>query len=163
MGLGLGRLGRPTRPLIPLPELLLSQWSRDELARVVSEKHALENRNASTHIICRFFLEAVEKKLYGYRWVCPNGGKACAYRHALPHGFQMKSQLRALALEALEAGRRDVSVVIEEARRGLATRTPITDDVFREWRRGKEAARRDREAEAKATRARDDRMTGRAR
>lgn len=33
--------------------------------------------------VCKYFLEAVEKKQYGWFWVCPNGGKDCHYRHAL--------------------------------------------------------------------------------
>ncbi|KVI00014.1 hypothetical protein Ccrd_021768 [Cynara cardunculus var. scolymus] len=33
---------------------------------------------------CKHFLEAVEKKQYSWFWVCPNGGKDCHYRHALP-------------------------------------------------------------------------------
>ena len=38
-------------------------------------------------ITCKQFLEAVEKNLYGFNWVCPNGGEKCIYRHMLPFGF----------------------------------------------------------------------------
>lgn len=30
-----------------------------------------------TIITCREFLNAVEKQLYGFNWICPNGGDAC--------------------------------------------------------------------------------------
>ena len=41
--------------------------------------------------VCKFFLEAVEKGLYGWFWSCPNGPK-CIYRHALPPGFVLKKK-----------------------------------------------------------------------
>ena len=41
--------------------------------------------------VCKFFLEAVEKGLYGWFWNCPNGAK-CIYRHALPPGFVLKKK-----------------------------------------------------------------------
>ena len=40
-----------------------------------------------TAIVCKYFLEAVEKKQYGWFWHCPNGGDACKYRHCLPEGI----------------------------------------------------------------------------
>jgi hypothetical protein len=52
--------------------------------------------------VCKFFLEAVEKKQYGWFWVCPNGGKDCHYRHALPQGYVLKSQMKALLEEEVE-------------------------------------------------------------
>lgn len=60
--------------------------------------------------VCKYFLEAVEKKQYGWFWVCPNGGKDCHYRHALPPGYVLKSQMKAL---------------IEEERE----KTPIEDEI----------------------------------
>ena len=50
--------------------------------------------NNRTDIICKHFLEAVEKRQYGWFWVCPNGGKDCKYRHALPPGYVLKSQMK---------------------------------------------------------------------
>lgn len=44
-------------------------------------------------------MEAVEKKQYGWFWVCPNGSKECHYRHALPPGYILKSQMKALLEE----------------------------------------------------------------
>jgi len=44
-------------------------------------------------------LDAVEKKQYGWFWVCPNGGRNCHYRHALPPGYVLKSQMKALLEE----------------------------------------------------------------
>ena len=47
-------------------------------------------------------MDAVEKKQYGWFWVCPNGGKECHYRHALPPGYVLKSQMKALLDEESE-------------------------------------------------------------
>ena len=52
--------------------------------------------------VCKYFLDAVEKKQYGWFWVCPNGGKDCHYRHALPPGYVLKSQMKALLEEESE-------------------------------------------------------------
>jgi len=51
--------------------------------------------------VCKYFLDAVEKKQYGWFWVCPNGGN-CHYRHALPPGYVLKSQMKALLEEESE-------------------------------------------------------------
>lgn len=63
----------------------MDEWDQEQLEKVVKQKHAAEASN-KTDIICKFFLEAVEKKQYGWFWQCPNGGKDCKYRHALPPG-----------------------------------------------------------------------------
>ena len=63
----------------------MDEWDQEQLEKVVKQKHAAESSN-KTDIICKFFLEAVEKKQYGWFWQCPNGGKDCKYRHALPPG-----------------------------------------------------------------------------
>lgn len=44
--------------------------------------------------VCKYFLEAIEKNLYGWFWTCPNGGNKCMYRHALPPGFVLKKDLK---------------------------------------------------------------------
>lgn len=44
----------------------------------------------------------MEKKQYGWFWDCPNGGKDCHYRHALPPGYVLKSQMKALLEEEAE-------------------------------------------------------------
>lgn len=46
-----------------------------------------EDMPHDTIITCKNFLDAVENELYGWRWICPNGGNKCGYRHMLPEGF----------------------------------------------------------------------------
>lgn len=139
----------------------MGEWDMEQLEKAIAEKHGLENKNRPTAIVCRYFLDAVEKKQYGWCvemgvpfhnreggwaterlcmgelrlqkarplcashvqhmslhgaqfdyhpqnhhpteiarrfWQCPNG-KECKYRHALPPGYIMKSQMKEL-LEA---------------------------------------------------------------
>jgi len=45
-----------------------------------------------TIITCKHFLDAVEDELYGWRWVCPNNGNSCQYRHMLPVGYIVTSK-----------------------------------------------------------------------
>ena len=51
-------------------EETMEDWDQDTLEKVVEEKHGVENKKKSnaTTIICKYFLEAVEKKQYGW-WV----------------------------------------------------------------------------------------------
>jgi hypothetical protein len=69
--------------------------------------------SAAVPQVCKYFLDAVEKEVYGWFWVCPNGGDACKYRHALPTGYVYKSKAQR-DLEAAEAADREVSSTIEE-------------------------------------------------
>lgn len=57
----------------------MEDWTQEELERVIREKHGAEKPSNATQIICKFFLDAVEKKQYGWFWKCPNGGD-CKYR-----------------------------------------------------------------------------------
>lgn len=63
--------------------------------------------------VCKYFLDAVEKEIYGWFWTCPNGGDACKYRHALPPGYVFKSKKQREA-EAAAAAEPDSGVSIEE-------------------------------------------------
>ena len=56
------------------------------------------NTNNDTAIVCNLFLDAVEKSQYGWFWKCPDG-PTCKYRHKLPPGYVMKSQLREMLME----------------------------------------------------------------
>jgi hypothetical protein len=63
----------------------------------------------------------------GRFWKCPNGGE-CKYRHALPPGYVLKSQMKEL-LEEEARGVRDVAEEIEEERAKVVAATPITQEV----------------------------------
>ena len=44
----------------------MDDWDQETLEKAIAEKHGKENVNNATTIICKHFLECVEKKLYGW-------------------------------------------------------------------------------------------------
>ena len=57
--------------------------------------------------VCKHFLHAIEKAIYGWFWECPNSER-CIYRHALPSGFVFKK----IGSQILENDQ--VTITIEE-------------------------------------------------
>lgn len=137
----------------------MEDWDQETLEKVVESKEQEYSQNKPTDIVCKYFLEAVEKKQYGWFWVCPNGGKDCHYRHALPPGYVLKSQMKALLDE--EAEKITIEEEIEQERSKVKSVTPITPDLFAEWKRNKINEREEQLAAKKAERAKNDRMSGR--
>ncbi|KAB2098323.1 hypothetical protein ES319_A01G230600v1, partial [Gossypium barbadense] len=137
----------------------MEDWDQATLEKVVESKGKEYQQNKPTDIVCKYFLEAVEKKQYGWFWVCPNGGKDCHYRHALPPGYVLKSQMKALIEE--ESEKTPIEDEIENQRAKLKTSTPMTPELFMEWKKKKIAERDEGLAAQRAERAKNDRMSGR--
>ncbi|MCO5592899.1 hypothetical protein L7F22_046903 [Adiantum nelumboides] len=137
----------------------MEDWDQETLEKVVESKNNEYSQNKPTDIVCKYFLDAVEKKQYGWFWVCPNGGKDCHYRHALPPGYVLKSQMKALLEE--EADKITIEEEIENERSKVKSVTPITPELFAEWKRKKISAREEQLAARRAERAKNDRMSGR--
>eukprot|EP00897_Mesotaenium_endlicherianum_P007576 jgi/Mesen1/6847/ME000351S05962 len=139
----------------------MEDWDQDKLEQAVLEKEKeYKNSNKPTDIVCKFFLEAIEKKQYGWFWSCPNGGKDCMYRHGLPPGYVLKSQMKAL-LEEESANRLSIEEQIEQERHTIKTNTQITPAVFAEWKAKKEEQKEAERAAKRMDRAKQDRMSGR--
>ncbi|CAH9099046.1 unnamed protein product [Cuscuta epithymum] len=136
----------------------MEDWDQETLEKVVASKSEEYNKNKPTDIVCKYFLDAVEKKQYGWFWACPNGVN-CHYRHALPPGYVLKSQMKAL----LEEEKEKVSIEeeIEDKRAKLTASTPMTPELFMEWKRKKWEERDAKMALQIAERAKNDRMSGR--
>ncbi|XP_010253470.1 PREDICTED: zinc finger CCCH domain-containing protein 11 [Nelumbo nucifera] len=137
----------------------MEDWDQETLEKVVESKKKEYNQNKPTEIVCKYFLEAVEKKQYGWFWVCPNGGKDCHYRHALPPGYVLKSQMKALLEE--EAEKISVEEEIEDQRAKVTASTPMTAELFMQWKKKKMEEREAGLAAQRAERAKNDRMSGR--
>lgn len=137
----------------------MEDWDQDMLEKVVESKKNEYNHNKPTEIVCKHFLDAVEKKQYGWFWVCPNGGKECMYRHALPPGYILKSQMKALLEE--ESEKISIEEDIENQRAKVATTTPMTTELFMEWKKKKFEQKEAGLAVLRADRAKNDRMSGR--
>ena len=138
----------------------MENWDQDALEAAIASKHGAENQNRPTDIICKHVLEAIEKKQYGWFWVCPGGGAECKYRHALPPGYVLKSQIKALAAEAA-ANKKDIVDDIEEERARIAAVTPVTEAVFQAWKVKRNATRALAAAAARDERHKAGRLSGR--
>ncbi|XP_026189944.1 zinc finger CCCH domain-containing protein 15 [Cyclospora cayetanensis] len=98
-----------------------------------------EDVDTETAIVCKYFLEAVERKQYGWFWVCPNGGDACKYRHCLPQGYVLKGEGEELVAEEEEE---PIEEKVERERQALPPGgTPVTAETFAAWKARKEAER----------------------
>ncbi|XP_077239605.1 zinc finger C-x8-C-x5-C-x3-H type family protein [Tasmannia lanceolata] len=137
----------------------MEDWDQEMLEKVVESKKTEYNQNKPTEIVCKYFLDAVEKKQYGWFWACPNGGKDCHYRHALPPGYVLKSQMKALLEE--ESEKLTIEEEIENQRAKVATSTPITTELFMQWKTKKMEEKEAGLAAMRAERAKNDRMSGR--
>jgi len=118
----------------------------------VDTKHGLEKRMPTTDIICKFFLEAVEKSKYGWFWECPNGEK-CIYRHALPQGYVLKRDKKKLEDKGPEISLVDL---IERERNALgSTVTKVTLESFLAWKKRKIQEKKDKLAKEEDQKKKD--------
>lgn len=44
----------------------MEDWDQEQLELVVANKHGNERPENATEIICKFFLDAVERRMYGW-------------------------------------------------------------------------------------------------
>ncbi|KAF5389116.1 hypothetical protein D9757_005007 [Collybiopsis confluens] len=110
----------------------MDQWDEEKLRNVVLSKHG--NPRTTTDIVCKFFIEAIESQKFGWFWECPNGNESCQYRHALPPGFVLKSQRKAME-EANKANTISLEEFLEVERHKLGSNlTPCTPETFAKWK-----------------------------
>uniref|UniRef100_A0A1Q3FW82 Zinc finger CCCH domain-containing protein 15 n=1 Tax=Culex tarsalis TaxID=7177 RepID=A0A1Q3FW82_CULTA len=120
----------------------IENWTEEKLAEVVAKKHGKDKTMPTTTIICKYFLDAVERTLYGWFWECPNGEK-CIYRHALPPGYVLKKDKK-----KLEGQKEEISLVdlIERERAALGVnQTRVTLETFLAWKKRKIQEKKQRE------------------
>jgi len=110
----------------------MEDWDEEKLRKVVLSKHG--NPRTTTDIVCKHFIDAIESKKFGWFWECPNGGEKCQYRHALPPGFVLKSERKALE-EAEKANTISLEEFLEVERHKLGQNlTPVTPETFAKWK-----------------------------
>lgn len=136
----------------------MDQWDQDKLEQVVQKKHHGPGIQTTTDIVCKFFLDAIEQRKYGWFWECPNGGDKCKYRHALPPGYVLKRDMP----KAADGDEPTISLeeFLETERFKIDKKTPVTADTFAKWKQERKAkaaeeaakAAKTREAEVKAGR-----------
>lgn len=120
----------------------MENWDQETLEKVVAENAKQIKNQSRSKTICKYFLDAIEREVYGWFWKCPNGGNDCPYRHALPEGFIFKTRKQ----KELEASQKaELSAVdkellqlekLEELRAHLPTTglTPVTPETFAKWK-----------------------------
>ncbi|XP_065161023.1 LOW QUALITY PROTEIN: zinc finger CCCH domain-containing protein 15 homolog [Atheta coriaria] len=117
----------------------MEDWTEEKLLEVIEKKHGQEKKKPTTDIICKHFLEAVEKSKYGWFWSCPSGGN-CIYRHALPPGFVLK---RTRKKEDLKE-KISLEDLIEKERAALGPKqTRVTLETFIAWKKRKIQEKKD--------------------
>lgn len=121
----------------------MENWDQEKLEKVVNQNQGRYKNQ--TEIVCKFFLDAVEKKTYGWFWKCPNGVD-CIYRHCLPPGFVMQRDNKKKRED--DEDREKVEDEIDRMREALVgkTLTPLTQQSFMKWKEDKRA-RKEREIE----------------
>jgi len=113
----------------------IEDMTEEQLAEMIAKKHSSEVTNA-TAIVCKNFVEAVENNKYGWFWECPNGGKNCKYKHALPPGFVLKKDKK----KADDAESTiTIEDLIEKERAALSSNnlTKVTLQTFVAWKKKK--------------------------
>ncbi|XP_062546547.1 zinc finger CCCH domain-containing protein 15 homolog [Armigeres subalbatus] len=130
----------------------IENWTEEKLAEVVAKKHGKEKTMPTTTIICKYFLDAVEKSLYGWFWECPNGEK-CIYRHALPPGYVLKKDKK-----KMDSQKEEISLVdlIETERAALGVnQTRVTLETFLAWKKRKILEKKKREQDEEDRKRKD--------
>lgn len=137
----------------------MDDWDQAQLEDVVNKKHGASNdAKPKTDIICKYFLDAVEKSQYGWFWTCPSGDK-CIYKHALPKGFVLKKDKKLLEA-ADEANKISLEELIEKERAALSgDLTPVTMETFLLWKKKKIQEKKD-SLEKEMTKKKEDVKTG---
>ncbi|XP_047137743.1 zinc finger CCCH domain-containing protein 15 isoform X1 [Hydra vulgaris] len=121
-------------------EETMNDWDQKTLEDVVTKKHGGSNA-IKTEIVCKYFLDAIDKNQYGWFWNCPNGDK-CIYRHALPPGFVLNKDKKN---EEEEKNKISLEELIENERNALTGNlTPVTYESFMAWKKQRIADKKDK-------------------
>lgn len=134
----------------------MDKWDQSKLEEVIEKKHGEKEKSMpKTEIVCKYFLEAVEKGLYGWFWSCPNGPK-CIYRHALPPGFVLKKKQEKEIKEEISF---EEFIETERAKLG-GNLTKLTLETFLEWKKRKLKEKKEK-FEKEQAKKKDDFKSGR--
>jgi len=116
--------------------------AENEINKIAEEKEKKRSKLPQSNIVCKFFIQAIHKKVYGYKWECPNGDD-CQYRHCLPKDYVLTTQKDRMQEEMTidEFYNWEEEVDAERDRLGK-TGTPVTDETFNEWKKRRDEFRK---------------------
>ena len=116
----------------------IEHWDQEKLNEVVGFNETKYNNVNRIDKICKHFLDAVERQIYGWNWVCPNGYN-CIHKHCLPEGYQLQ---RDKVIEKVEKIT-DEQVIeeIDNKREKMNHKdlTPVTEELFFAWLKKRKA------------------------
>lgn len=103
--------------------------------QLMEEMEAKRSKLPKTNIVCKFFLDAVKKRVYGFKWACPNG-EECHYKHCLPKDYVIKT-LQSKDQEEMTIDEfQDLEERIDEERERIAVNgTKVNDETFQAWKK----------------------------
>jgi hypothetical protein len=88
-------------------------------------------------------MDAVIKKIYGWKWECPNGDN-CHYKHCLPPGFIIPTKSDRMQEEMGVEDYMDLEEQIDEERNRVSkTGTQVNDASFAIWKEKRDALRKE--------------------
>jgi len=92
-------------------------------------------------------LDAVIKKVYGWKWECPNGDD-CHYKHCLPKNFVIPTGKDKMQEEMSIEEYMDLEEQIDAERERVAKNgRPVNDVTFKEWKEKRDELRKNQKAE----------------
>lgn len=99
-------------------------------------------------------MDAVIKKVYGWKWECPNGDD-CHYKHCLPKNFVIPTGKDKMQEEMSIEEYMDLEEQIDAERERVSKDgKPVNDATFKEWKEKRDEFRRkqkeDEESKKKA-------------
>ena len=113
-----------------------------EVNKIAEEKEKKKGRIPQSNIVCKYFLEAVKKKIYGWKWECPNGD-TCHYRHSLPKGYILITEKDKAQEDMTIDEFMDLEEQIDEERARISENgTKVTEETFREWKKKRDEFRK---------------------
>jgi hypothetical protein len=109
----------------------METWNQDYLENVVNSK--FRGKVKPCKEVCKHFIEALEKKTFGWLWECPNGEK-CHYRHCLPPGYILKSDKEKMDRAKDQEIPMEEQIEFERAKLPTEGLTPVTKESFMAWK-----------------------------
>ena len=131
-----------------LREARKNMSAESEINKIAEEKEKKRSKLPQSNIViiyiiqvCKFFLEAVRKKVYGWKWECPNG-EDCHYKHYLPKGYIITTQKDKAQEEMSLDDYFDLEEQIDLERERIGKiGTPVNDATFAEWKKRRDEFR----------------------
>ena len=112
----------------------------------IAEQKEKKRGKVPSNIVCKFFLDAVKKKQYGWKWECPNGDD-CHYRHSLPEGYILVTAKEKQEDMTSEEYMNLEAQIDEERARISVNGTKVDEKSFLEWKKKRDEFRKIEEQE----------------